>query len=1027
MNKKIVTVVLGCLSFAYYIQAQQVASQIEGTVKDIYGQPLSGVIISSAQGRNLGITDVSGRFVIQADKNEMLSFSLLGYKTLKYAGEEFNVVMQEDVQCLDETLYLGHTTQKRETFSGSISVAKGETLEKSLYTRLQGVMEGRLSGLLTVENSGQPASEDISLYVRGYSAMHGTGAGIVIDGIYYDNYAHDLLYRISPMDIESISVLKDGASQALYGIQGARGIIVITTKRGIKGKPKVDIMVDEILQQAITKPTFINSATYATLRNQAAYNDGLGSNYYFTDQQIEQFKAGNNSLYPNNDWRSMFMRNISQMQRAGVSVTGGTDQVQYYTNVNLTRQGGLWKTDQTEYNSNNELYKLNVRANVDVKLNKYLSGHLNMAGNIEKRHDPFGNTQSGNEQIYEALFMTPPTLYGPVTPPIYDDAGNVIDPGGEVTVTERMDKSPYGMLNRSGYYNQTNTNIYSQFGLKLDMSFLTPGLSISGKVGYLSYITASMGTTQNYARYRRSGNWDELSFVQQGTTENTELAYSKIVDLYSYMSYHGSIDYIRDFGKHHVKATAFSILQGFTKNEASYDYNRFSSGLEVQYDYDNRYAIRFDVGYSGSDQFARGCRYLTTPGVSVAYIISNEAFMKEKAPWLTLLKPRFSYALTGNDNLGLGRYAYDDRVSFAGGGSISYLQYLTQESSFGNPNLVAEKVRKANLGLDFGLFNQLSISIDLFKDKTINGVTNSTVNVPSYQGISLSMFPNTNIAKYENKGYEVELNYAKRLNKDWSVYLGGFVSYNENKVIYCGETPKGNDYAYPYRTEGFPYGQAFGYLVDYSNGNGMFNFQGEIDNSGLTYDFGTPRLGDLKYKDLTGDGIIDERDQAPIGNGDLPRYYYGISGGFQYKNFELSFLFQGVGKYSSIMNGIGVYETSYEGVFGSNHLKAWTQDRWNSDEEILYPALSTTTSTNHQASDFFLYDRSYLRLKNLEVSYSLPERFKKVLHAKDLKIVLSGQNLFTIDNMKSDDFGPEGSYADFPTYRMYSIGVKAQF
>ena len=195
----------------------------------------------------------------------------------------------------------------------------------------------------------------------------------------------------------------------------------------------------------------------------------------------------------------------------------------------------------------------------------------------------------------------------------------------------------------------------------------------------------------------------------------------------------------------------------------------------------------------------------------------------------------------------------------------------------------------------------------------------------------------------------------------------------------------------------------------------------------MTYDFGTPRLGDLKYKDLTGDGIIDERDQAPIGNGDLPRYYYGISGGFQYKDFELSFLFQGVGKYSSIMNGIGVYETSYEGVFGSNHLKAWTQDRWNNDEEILYPALSTTTSTNHQASDFFLYDRSYLRLKNLEVSYSLPERFKKVLHAKGLKIVLSGQNLFTIDHMKSDDFGPEGSYADFPTYRMYSIGVKAQF
>lgn len=1031
MNNKIKNIVLICCAGTLIcpLKAQQAASKVSGTVTDANGQPLAGVVISSFDGMSLGTTDTDGSYSVEVNMlDPTLSFSLFGYKTaLKSEKDAANVIMEIDAHLLDETIYLGHSTQSRETFAGSVSTTKGSVLEKSLYSRLQGTMMGRLSGLTTIEESGQPGSESVNMYVRGLSTMHGTTAGIVIDGIYYNNYSHDMLYRISPMDIESITVLKDGASQALYGIEGAQGVIVITTKRGVKGKPKIDIMVDEIMQQATTTPRFINSADYATMRNQAAENDGLGKNYYFSADQIAKFKAGDDANYPNNNWHEMFTRNISQMQRAGVSVSGGSDQVKYYTNVNFTHQGSFWNTDQKEYSTDNNLYKVNLRANVDVQLNKYLSGYLNMAGNIIRRHDPYSNSYTGNDAIYSALFYAPPTLYGPVTSEVLDSDGNVLIPAGEVTVTEKTESSPYGMLNRSGYYNQTNTNIYSQFGLNLDMSFLTPGLSISGKVGYLSYITADMSTTQSYARYRRGDDWSKLSFVQQGTTENTELSYGKGTASYGYMSYSGSIDYARDFGLHHVKATMFGIYQGFTTNAATYDYNRLTTGAEVQYDYDKRYSVKFDVGYSGSDQFARGHRYMFTPGVSVAYIMSNEEYIKDNASWLTLLKPRFTYAITGNDNLGLSRYAYDDKVSFSSGGTLGYMQYLTTESSFGNPNLEAEKVRKMNVGIDLGLLNQLTVSVDVFKDKTTNGVVSSTAMIPIYQGISLSSFPYTNIGEYENKGFDIEANYIKQLNKDWTINIGGFVSYNKNKIIYNGETSKGDDYAYPYRSEGFPYGQEFGYLVDYSNGNGMFNFQNEIESSGLTYEIGTPRVGDLIYQDLNGDGIINEKDQAPIGNGSLPRYYYGISGGFTFKNFELSFLLQGVGKYSRIMSGMGVYETSYEGVFGQQHLKAWTEERWNNDEEILYPALSTTTSTNHVTNDFFLYDCSYLRLRNLELAYKLPESVNKLINAKSLKIVLSGQNLFTIDNMKNDDFGPEGSYATYPTFRMYSIGVKAQF
>ena len=1029
--KKIIFLIGMCMAYPSGISAQQAGEEgilVKGTVKDSYGQSLPGVIVTSEDGQVKTATDMNGDFSLVSAGGGKLTFTLVGYKrTVQSVRETLTVVMKESILRPEETIYLGHTTQKRVTFAGAISAVDGETLGKSLYSRLQGTLMGRLSGLTTMETASQPSSETVNLHVRGYSTLHGSDAGIVIDGIYYDTYSIDLLYRISPMDIESVTILKDGASQALYGIQGARGVIVITTKRGREGKPKIDVQVDEIMQQADTKPLFINSATYATLRNQAAENDGLGKNYYFTDEQIEKFRAGNDPLYPNNNWRKMFMRNLSHMQRAGVSVSGGSKHVKYYTNVNVAHQGGFWHTDQKKYNSNNDLVKANMRANVDVRLNQYLSAYLNMAGNIVRRHDPYANTQSGNEQVYTALFTAPPTLYGPTTPLEYDEHGNMTESSDQVTVTERMSQSPYGMLNRSGYYTQTNTNIYSQFGLKLDLSFLTPGLSLSGKVGYLSYTTASMATTQQYVRYRRTDNWDELAFVQQGTTENTELAYSKNVAMYSYLSYQGAVNYARNFGRHRLKGMAFGIYQSYTHNASTYDYNRLTSGIDLQYSYDDRYAVTFDLGLSGSDQFVGSHRFMLTPGVSVAYILSNESFVKNRLPWLSLLKPRFSYARTGNDNLGLGRYSYDDRMDFRKGGSVGYLQYLTTESAFGNAGLEAEKVRKLNVGVDVGLFEDFTLSVDFFKDKTLNGVARSTEEVPSYQGIDLGKFPGTNLAQYENKGYEIELAYQKRLNKDWTLRVGGFVAYNKNKVIYTGETSKGEGYVYPYRTQGFSYGQQFGYLVDYSNGNGMFNFQSDIDHSGLTYSFGKPRVGDLIYRDLNGDKVIDEKDQAPIGDGALPRYYYGISGWFACKNIELSFLLQGTGGYKRLVSGMGVYETSNEGVFGSNHLHAWTEERWNNNEEILYPALSTTTSTNHKGSDFFLYDRSYLRLRNLEVAYTLPDHVSRMISARNIKVVLGGQNLFTISHMKTDDFGPEGNYSSYPAFRMYSIGVRAEF
>jgi hypothetical protein len=485
------------------------------------------------------------------------------------------------------------------------------------------------------------------------------------------------------------------------------------------------------------------------------------------------------------------------------------------------------------------------------------------------------------------------------------------------------------------------------------------------------------------------------------------------------------MNYVFNLNDHHLDATAYSFYQQY-ENTAYLPYTHITSGVDISYNYAHRYALRLDYGYSGSEQYSRQSRWTSTPAASAAWIISNEPLMKS-VPAISLAKIRVAYGMTANDQNGLGRYTYEDNVTLSSGGSIGSLQYTINENSIGNPNLRAEKTKKTNLGLDFGLFNLVSLSVDVFKEKLNNAVISSTSLVPSYQGVALSSYPSTNAGSYENKGYEVELSVGKSFKDGFEFNLGGYVAYNKDKVINDGEISKGSDYAYPYHDRGFSYGQVFGYVVDRKNGNGFYNFKSEINN-GPTYSFGTPRVGDLKYKDLNNDGVIDAKDQAPITYGALPNYTFGINGLVKYKSFDLSFLFQGVARWNSVYSGLGVWENNYDGSFGSLHKNAWTEDRWNNDEKITSPALSTQTSTNQQVSEYYVYNRSYVRLKNLEFGYTLPLNVTKHFGIEKLRFVLNGQNLLTWDHMKSKDFGPEAdSYQSVPVYRVYNIGVRATF
>jgi TonB-linked SusC/RagA family outer membrane protein len=1030
IKKKYISVLMLLLLVALPSLAQDISTS--GTVKDSNGNPLVGVVVSSEDGTKKGLTDIEGRFTVSSNIGDRsFIFSLLGYKDVKEKlKDKMEVTLESDISKRDENIELGYTSMKKEDFSGAASTVYSNQLSKAPVPNLTQTFAGNFPGLITHETYSEVGRTSYDLHVRGLSDMHGNGPLYVIDGVVCcpGTWSYNIPY-ISADEIKSITVLKDAASEAIYGTEGASGVIVITTKRGVPGKMRVDCNVEESLQQVTTKPTFINSAEYATLRNEAAYNDGFGKNYFFSDDDIQKYRTGADPyLYPNTNWRAMFMKNFVQMQRVGINVSGGNDIITYFSNVNTMHCGGPYKTNsnnETEssnnkYNPNNEWWWFNFRTNLDLKITSFLGAYLNIAGNIKKEHTPGGGYLS---DIYPHMFTMPSTVYGPVTP-VIQDVKDPDYPTNEVIVTQKENDSPFGLINRTGYDNNTVTNIYADFGLKAYLDFILKGLSLSGDISYMSNTVNSLNTEKDYRRYQRDVNASGFDFVRKGTTDDTNLSYSRSSREYYDLYYRGKMDYQLSMGDHHFNATAYSFYLRY-ENNANLPYTHVTSGVDAAYNYANRYALRLDWGYSGSEQYISRNRWTSTPAASAAWIISNESFMKNVLP-ISLAKLRVSYGWTANQNNGLDRYSYEDNVTVGSGGPIGSLQYIVSENSIGNPNLKAEKTKKVNFGFDLGLFNWVNLSADIFKEKLNNAVISASTSVPSYQGIDLGDYPSTNAGSFENKGYEIELSVGKSF-KDFEFNVGGYMAYNKNKVINNGEVYKGSDYAYPYHSQGFSYGQTFGYVVDKSNGNGFYNFQNEISN-GPTYSFGTPRVGDLKYKDLNHDGVIDQRDQAPITHGSLPNYTYGINGYVRYKSFDLSFLFDGVGRWNSYYSGMGVWDNSYDGVYGSLHEHAWTVERWNNGEKITSPALSTQTSTNYQSSDYYVYDRSYLRLKTLEIGYTLPLNLTKHLGIEKLRFVLSGQNLLTWDHMKSKDFGPEAnSYQSVPVYRVYNIGIRANF
>ncbi|HHU25047.1 MAG TPA: SusC/RagA family TonB-linked outer membrane protein [Bacteroidales bacterium] len=1031
-NKTLVTfafIALFCVSLG---------AQVNGTVTDEYGRVLQGVMVKSGPGDNGTMTDYNGQYELLIDDGSTeVIFSLEGYitQTVNVEGATLDVVLpRAETYNLDETVIFGNYTQREGDITGSVARVTGEELRRSPVGNLSMSLTGRLPGLFTRETYSEPARTATELWVRGSSSPNGGTALVVIDGFPYDYNANQLFEYISAHEVESISVLKDASAQALYGIQGANGVVVITTKRGIKQPLKIDVELNHTFEQRTNTTPFINSADFVQLRNQAGYNDGGVEYAYFNQHAVEGFLAGDNPEYfPNNNWRAMNAKDITHMNRLNLNLRGGGDNAVFYTNVNVLHQDGMWKIDPatTRYNPNNLFVWANIRSNVDVNLGKYLSIGLNLSGNIKRERTPGGHavelTYGGSwdgfaKGIWYRFYTLPPYVYGPTTPLIQDPETGEIS-GGEVVVTDTEPITSWALINRVGYDQYTVTNIYAQFIPKLDLSFLTKGLSISGSYGYQTNAVKGLFMNRTYQEWVRTKDYSELEFQTIRTQVNSPLQERGSASFYYNLNFKGVLDYQRRFnGLHDVKAMAYGFYQNLNKAGGGLAYKRLNSGISAAYGYDDRYLVKFDLGYSGSEQYSRQNRFTAFPAVSAAWVASNEGFL-ENSDLLTYLKLRGSFGKTGNDR-GIGRYVYLDNVTLTGGGFSFLGGDNVNEGQVANPFLDPEIITKKNVGLDLTLWDNLALTFDVYKERTENGVTSATSNTPEYQGIPLGNYPRTNVGIYENKGYEIELEYTKELNRDFTISLGGWFAHNKNKVIFWDESERASDYAYPIRTEGYPLGQQWGYMVDDHNGNGYFNSQEEIDESGLTYEIGTPLPGYLKYYDLNADGKINDKDKVPLGHGSLPNFFYAFNGGFKYKNFDLYFMFQGIADYWAMDMSNGRVEYRFEGIYTEWHKTAWTAERYANGEDITYPALSAKKNSNHEASNFFLEDKSYLRLKNLEIGYTF-----NVMNG--IRLFFNGQNLLTWDKLTHDIYGPEGHYnggiEGIPVYRLYNVGLSIKF
>ena len=1028
---------------------------ITGKVTDESGAPLANVSIV-VKGSTKGTSSAAdGSFSISVpNEKAVLIFSYVGMEIKEVPvarARDLRVTLKPVVNAMEDVVVVAYGAQKKITVTGAVSTVNSEQLKQSSSASLANALAGRLSGLTSIQSGGgQPGRDDATLYLRGAATVNGNSPLILIDGVPRDN-----IRTIDPNEVASISILKDASATAVFGVRGANGVILITTKRGAPGKAQLTASVDQSYSSLTREPERLHSVEYLKLRNEAAKNDGIDIPY--SDELIAKFEnplegldpnapdyaeqaAFRNYIYPDHYWYGELIKKNTPQTRVNIGVTGGTSKLSYFINGVYLHQGGNLNTEPKSklgYDPSSWMDRYNFRANLDYKIAPSFKMFLNIGSYIERVNMPSAGTYPGHDthwMMTDLIYQTQTIL--PITPGPTTLPGFGV-PADAVVYPTYLDRTAFEIMNRQGFRNEMRSNLNSSLGAEWDLSELVVrGLSVKGMISYDSKATSAMDGYKNERLYAPVVNYEtnSLSYAVQRNAEsflNIEKGYDSRYNI----NLQASINYQNSFGKHSVGALVLAQRDYWESTAGEIPYNVIGLAGRVTYDYDKRYLAEVNLGYNGSEQFAPSNRYGFFPAASVGWVISNEPFFESLSHTISNLKLRASYGKVGNDKIGSSRFLYLDNITVGTGplGSLSTISPGVgrgiDQGLLGNPNLSWEVATKQNYGIEVGLFNELNVSFDYFFEKRTD-ILISRGTVPALQGVPLGNIPKVNMGIVNNRGYEIEVSYNKALSKNFSFMVKGNLGFNHNVVKFYDEPISDDTYAYRYRTTGFSLNQQWGYKIDYSNGNGYFNSQQELDAylAKTTYGFGTPRVGDFIYQDLNGDGIIDDKDLAPIKYTSIPGQIYGLLTELRYKAFELSVFFQGVSRYAGNYANQGVYENIKLGTYYSYHKTAWTPERYAAGEKITYPALSTVTTTNHRANDFFIMDRSFIRLKNIELAYNFPSSLLSALHLQGVRAYISAYNFFTWDKLRMDHLDPETSESlGYPVTKSLNCGVNITF
>ncbi|WP_255376327.1 TonB-dependent receptor [Parabacteroides sp. Marseille-P3160] len=1001
--------------------AQQEGLRITGNVTDLKGEPLIGVNVM-VKGTQAGVmTDINGAYSISVpNKYAILSFSYIGFvpKEEKVDSRRIvNIILEEDVGQLEEVVVVGYGTQKKASVVGSISTVEPGRLDVGTTRSLSNNLVGNVGGIIGAQRSGEPGYDNSDFWIRGINTFGGNRSPLVlVDGI--ERSLNDL----DVVEIASFSVLKDAAASAVYGVRGANGVIIITTKRGKAGKTNISVKTEHSITEPVKMPSFLGSADYLQLLYDVAKQDNVSPLY--EQDIIDKYRTGyDTELYPDVDWVKAISNDQAQNTRVSLDINGGTEKLRYsFVGAYYNEEGIIKRDEEQSWNSSLRVNRFNMRSNVDMNLTPTTLINFSIGGYLQKRISP----PQSIDDLFSAAFSTPPFVH----PIVYQN--------GKIPRRSGRD-NPWARTTQTGYERRASSKLESTFSVEQDLKVILSGLKAKAIFSYDYYSANGVTRSKEPIYYTPATSRDPETgelLLSDGTIGQEFLGHSLSSEWGNNSIYlEGNLTYDKTFGEHAINAL-------FLYNQRDYDdgdklpHRRQGFAGRAAYTYGGRYIGEFNFGYNGSENFSKGKRFGFFPSIAVGWIMSEEAFWENYRKAFNKVKFRMSYGLAGNDQLDGRRFAYVTTIGDTGGydwgtnGSFFY-RAGRREGEIGISDLTWETVAKTNLGLELGLFNIAELQIDFFQEKR-KDIFMQRNNFPNSAGFAT--MPWANFGKVTNRGFEVTLDLNKQVNKDFFIGARGTLTYAKNKVT---ENDEAIGIKGTHRSSiGKPVGQIFGLVAE-----GLFtedDFE-DVEKGVLKPDIPMHKFtnrvypGDIKYKDFDEDGEITEKDRTAIGGTTNPELVYGFGVSTRYKNVDFGFLFQGNGRtYRVIGRGADFIPGANSGTTGniySNAYDSWTVD--NPRQDAFYPRLHYGYNANNaQESTWWLKDMSMLRLKNLEIGYALPKSITRPAAISYARVFLRGTNLFCLSDFKLWDpeiDTPSNNGLRYPIMRSYSIGLEVNF